>query len=173
MNMYNMVLGVSPYSEPLLLMVLQARPDLGEVNFGRIRDAWLEDHDGDVLIRVHTRNGGGNRESQAAAIESMRAHPWYVRDADDTYDETYADFYFRPSLEDLRKSLDVALGDQADSESYMHLSDEEKNGVIEDVARFFDDVKVEPVDNEKRWTEAIDKIGETVEQSDVQDNDTP
>jgi len=51
--------------------------------------------DPDYLIRIHTRNGGGNREDYIAEIESMRRHPWFVRDVDDDYDRTYADFYFR------------------------------------------------------------------------------
>jgi hypothetical protein len=87
----------------------------GPFRVGRYRDAWVEAQ-GDVpTIRVHTRNGGGNREcwNDACddmadvhvedclcwAIASLQAHPWYVRDEDDDFDSTYADFYFVPKGE--------------------------------------------------------------------------
>lgn len=61
---------------------------------GRFRDIWVENHDGEPVIAIYTRNGGPNREDQAEAIESMRSNPHYLRDADDEFDSTYATFYF-------------------------------------------------------------------------------
>jgi len=62
---------------------------------GRFRDIWVENHDGEPVIAIYTRNGGPNREDQAEAIESMQSNPHYLRDADDEFDRTYATFYFR------------------------------------------------------------------------------
>lgn len=62
---------------------------------GRFRDMWVErDAEGELHYRVYTRNGGGNRKDQHEAIGRMHAHPLYERDADDTFDSTYASFWF-------------------------------------------------------------------------------
>lgn len=69
---------------------------LGLEDVGRFRDSWVErGEDGKPVFAIYTRNGGGNRERQAEPIASMRANEYYLRDADDTFDETYATFYFR------------------------------------------------------------------------------
>jgi hypothetical protein len=76
---------------------------------GRLRDAWPEiDPEHDVLIRVYTRNGGGNRADYVTAIDGMRAHPLFVRDADDKFDSTYASFWFRVPDEWKERLRDVA-----------------------------------------------------------------
>jgi hypothetical protein len=97
MSMYNMIFDHNPGAGPLIALINHAH----EADFAnaRLRDAWVE-KDGDaIVIRVHTRVGGGNREAHASAIDSLRAHPWYVRDDDMDFDTTYADFYFRPDLD--------------------------------------------------------------------------
>lgn len=113
---------------PALVELLQS---LHPFEVGRYRDAWVE-HEGDsLLIRIHTRNGGGNREDYEAENESMAAHPWYVRDADDDFDRTYADFWFRVDL-----------------------------AVLEpDIARVLVEMAQAPVDVGERWKAAIDAIG--------------
>lgn len=98
-----MVMSPSSYG-PALVHLLQQKK---EFDVGRYRDAWVE-YDGDaLLIRVHTRNGGGNREDYDDG--SMSEHPWYVRDADDDFDYTYADWWFRPDLTELNVSTVEAL----------------------------------------------------------------
>lgn len=70
-------------------------PILGLPYVGRFRDVWVErGENGEPIIAIYTRNGGDNREAQAKAIEIMRANPHYVSDRDDTFDNTYAAFYF-------------------------------------------------------------------------------
>ena len=86
MSLYNMTFGVNAIS-PLVLGVLE----LTSVDFGRFRDAYLtEDH-----LVVYTRCGGGNREAYEEVFEAMRDHPLYHYDEDDSFDSTYASFYFR------------------------------------------------------------------------------
>ena len=95
MSMYGMVFGQTAYGPALVGLLMRKQ----EFDVGRYRDAWVE-QDGDaLLIRVHTRNGGGNREDYDDG--SMAEHPWYVRDEDDSYDNTYADWWFRPALDEL------------------------------------------------------------------------
>ena len=86
MSMYNMLFGVNPSSDNLLSLLGKTRED-----FGRFRDVYVEDG----YIVVHTRNGGGNREDYEYVFDEMSEHPWYSHDADEDYDCTYADIYFR------------------------------------------------------------------------------
>ena len=95
---------------PALVELLQEQH---RFEVGRYRDAWVEHEGDDLLIRVHTRNGGGNREDYWDENESMQAHPWYVRDEDDSYDSTYADFWFRPDLTAIAREVADALIEMA------------------------------------------------------------
>lgn len=75
------------------------------INLGRFRDAWVEpDRDGQPVIVIYTRNGGGNRECDddapqfgcsACAMRAIVGHPQYLRDEDDGFDATYARIWFR------------------------------------------------------------------------------
>lgn len=137
MSLYNAVFGANAAGPALVALLNERHP----VKVGRFRDAWVE-HDGDdLVIRVHTRNGGGNRECWCSdepctcgcprANESMEAHPWYVRDEDDDFDSTYADFWFRPELAALDPEVARALVAMAQA----------------------------PVDMAERWNAAIEAIG--------------
>lgn len=113
---------------------------LGNPVVARFRDAWAEKgDDGEPVIAIYTRQGGGNRECYcdkstdhlpgqcyAACNEELARHPLYIRDADDDFDATYATFYFRcpPEVRDL---LAGAAG--------------------------------EHVNMSERWQQAIDRIG--------------
>lgn len=77
-------------------------PLLGALGFrqlrelGRYRDAWIErSPDGDPWIAVYTRLGGRNRLEYPEVIERLRANEFFLVDRDDTYDDTYAAFYFK------------------------------------------------------------------------------
>jgi len=62
---------------------------------GRFRDAWIERTAlGQFFIHVYTRNGGANRADYADQIAWMRRHPWFQRDEEDSFDSTYASFWF-------------------------------------------------------------------------------
>lgn len=87
---------------------------LGNPEPGRFRDAWVEKgDDGEPIIVIYTRNGGGNRECYChdhpepgcleQVIEDLQADPLYLSDEDDDGDRTYASFRFRcpPEVRDL------------------------------------------------------------------------
>lgn len=86
MSMYNMIFGMNPDSDKLLQLLGKTQGD-----FGRFRSVFVEDG----FIVVHTRNGGGNREDYEDVFDEMSGHPWYSHDADDDFDSTYANIYFR------------------------------------------------------------------------------
>ncbi len=86
---------------------------------GRFRDCWVENWDGRPVIAVYTRNGGDNRvcyctdedDRQPCSGERMTeiiSHPLYLRDADDTFDGTYATLYFRVPPEHSARLIKVA-----------------------------------------------------------------
>jgi hypothetical protein len=89
-GLYNVVHGRNPNAAVLHQMLQQVQP----FDAGRLRDAWVEKQSDVVVIRLHTRNGGGNRGDYQDAITSMIEHPWFAYDEDLEYDNTYADFYF-------------------------------------------------------------------------------
>ncbi len=107
MSLYNILHGKNADSEVLLAGLGLTRND-----FYRFRDVWVSEDD---LIAVYTRGGGNNREcyeldyedgtctedghADSCVIvkqEKLRQHPLYVRDVDDSFDNTYCTFYFRP-----------------------------------------------------------------------------
>jgi len=116
MGLYNALFGVNP-SAPLLLAMLGTTAD----KVPRFRDCYIVDG----MICIHTRTGGGNRdyyESPESFLEcepdgdasgrsynsDLRKLPGFIKDEDDDFDCTYADFYFavpekfKEALESLR-----------------------------------------------------------------------
>ena len=86
MSLYNMVFGMNPDSDKLLGLLGKTTGD-----FGRFRNVFMEDG----YIVVHTRCGGGNREDYEDVFDEMSTHPWYSHNADDDFDCTYANIYFK------------------------------------------------------------------------------
>ena len=86
MSLYNMLFGVNN-AAPVLLATLGLT--VGDVP--RFRDCYIE---GDNIV-IHTRTGGGNREYYEAENDELQSNPFYVRDEDDDFDCTYANFYYR------------------------------------------------------------------------------
>ncbi len=105
MSMYEIAVADGHQMERAAVLL----PVLGSPAVTRFRDCWVEKNDDGPLITVYTRQGGPNRECFcepgrarhipeqccAASNEMLAAHPLYVRDADDSYDSTYATFWFR------------------------------------------------------------------------------
>lgn len=96
MSMYSMVAGDGhQYDRGRILLAALGNPDPG-----RFRDAWVEKgENGQPVIAIYTRNGGGNREEYEGVIADLQDHPLYLRDADDDFDSTYATFYFSTPAE--------------------------------------------------------------------------
>lgn len=97
MGMYSLMHGQNPLGPDLLAVIGLTVGDVG-----RYRDAYVSEG----MIAVYTRNGGGNREcwddeaddcrcTGCIATRHLPAHPLYLFDRDDSFDETYATFYFR------------------------------------------------------------------------------
>lgn len=143
MSMYEMVFPDPTRGEraAILLTVLGIPPGerLGFV--GRFRDCWVEKQpDGPPLIAIYTRNGGNNRADQADAITAMQAHPCYLSDADDTFDRTYATFYFTTPT-DRPDEMSPAAWEIV------------KGAIIE--------AATDPIDTDERWLGAIMAIGDS------------
>jgi len=86
MSLYNMLFGVNS-AAPVLLATL----GLTAGDVPRFRECYIE---GDNIV-IHTRTGGGNREDYEAGNGELQSNPFYVRDEDDDFDCTYANFYYR------------------------------------------------------------------------------
>jgi len=90
-SFYNMLHGVNPFSRVLLALLGKTTDD-----FGRFRDVRLDRDEAKApRMWVHTRCGGGNRESYPEVFTEMAAHPLYLFDQDDDFDSTYCDFVFK------------------------------------------------------------------------------
>lgn len=95
MSMYNMLFGVDKDYQLVLKLL-----NLTEGDFGRFRTAYITE----THLVVHTRCGGGNRESYEEVFDEISKHPLYEYDQDDDFDCTYCDFYFKHP-EELKESL--------------------------------------------------------------------
>ncbi len=104
MSLYNMMCGMNPAAGFLLDMI-----GLEPSTIPRFRDVWIDDDF--KTITVHTRTGGGNRESYQDENDAMTENPNYVCDHDDSFDSTFADFVFtvpQAKADELRKILEEA-----------------------------------------------------------------
>jgi len=89
-GLYNMVHGYNPACVWIL-------PLLGrhENEYPRFRDCYIEEQkDGEYLIVIYTRVGGGNRNC-GFGEEELYKDPLFVETVDDDYDNTYAEYKFR------------------------------------------------------------------------------
>lgn len=88
MSFYNMLFGLNPSTEQILGALNLKKNDIE-----RFRDCHIEED----RICIFTRTGGGNRDM--FPNETLTSHPLYLFDRDDSFDSTYAHYYFS-----LRKS---------------------------------------------------------------------
>ena len=84
MSLYNMLFGMNPEASDILGLI---GINVGDVE--RFRDCFIADGQ----IQVYTRTGGGNRESYPNKV--LTSNQYYIYDEDDTYDCTYATYYFK------------------------------------------------------------------------------
>ena len=122
-GLYNMLFGQHANADQLLALLGLTPNDIP-----RYRSCYW---DGEHIV-IHTRTGGGNRdyyeseescrdyypeyftESESPSgpwNEDLRAVPGYIRDQDDDFDSTYADFFYAPPAEALEalKSLPAEM----------------------------------------------------------------
>lgn len=105
MSLYNMINGVNPATFYILPM-LGKHPD----EYPRFRDCFVgslensEELDSigipkktttiEKVISVYTRVGGNNRGTYSEEIRALREMPTYIKDYDDSFDNTFATFVF-------------------------------------------------------------------------------
>jgi hypothetical protein len=114
MSLYNLAFGQNVHADQLLQLLGKSKAE-----FGRFRDVYVEDG----CIIVHTRNGGGNREDYEDVFDEMSEHPWYTHDADDDFDCTYANIYFKVPQEVLETFVGLLDKGHNPAESWTKLFD--------------------------------------------------
>lgn len=106
MSLYNVLHGRNPFGG-LYLTMLGLKPD----EVPRLRDVHLAGNEGNRMIAVYTRMGGGNRGHWGFSTDNapgpecdcngcranhvLGGHPLYLYDEDDDFDSTYATYYFK------------------------------------------------------------------------------
>jgi len=90
---------------------------LGNPVVSRFRDAWCERGEDGPVIHLYTRQGGPNRPAFAASNEALQAHPLYLRDADDSFDSTYAGFWFSAPAGEIGEALAAVAVDPVDTDA--------------------------------------------------------
>lgn len=116
MSLYNEIAGVDQNADVLLGVIgctMKA--------FERFRDIHLN-ADGTKVI-VLTRCGGGNRADYWRMFELMAHHPYYIKDYDDDYDNTYA--YIEFSIPERYQNMCKHIATGKDPKSIKEIFDEE------------------------------------------------
>lgn len=83
MSLYNMLFGTNE-DTPVLLGIIEVNKEY----FTRFRD--IELTKAGEVIRVFTRIGGEYRKVYKETWQKIRNHKLYIKDYDDSFDETYA-----------------------------------------------------------------------------------
>ena len=134
MGMYNMLFGMNQDTREILAMLGYEPADIP-----RLRDTYLTSENGETLIAVYTRMGGGNRghwplfswdgdEEEpddvpcwngvdtppsemcpGCEVQKLSQHELYVRDFDSDYDSTYATYLFRVPEKYNRRVLQMQM----------------------------------------------------------------
>lgn len=86
---------------------------LGTRAFPRLRDAHLVLIDGEPVVRVLARTGGGNRSDHEAMLSALREHAGFRSDDDCGHDSTYAEICFNVPAKISEQAREIAalLGD--------------------------------------------------------------
>jgi len=136
MSLYNALHGVNPLAGLLLGFVGISTNDIP-----RFRDCYITEN-GEIAI--HTRTGGGNRAYYESEAERRSNYPedfeggeapdgpWncdlrkiagFIRDEDDSFDSTYATFYYEPTedIAPLIKQLQEIVTTETPGEKWQKL----------------------------------------------------
>ena len=135
MSLYNMLFGENE-DTPVLLGMLKTN----KAFFARFRDIYLCNEG--KTIRVYTRLGGGNRRDYKKEWKEIRKHPYYIKDFDDSFDETYAyvDFKvpqdFEYTAKKMFKEEPIFVGDRFNKEvEEMSVEDSAASQRAEEIAK--------------------------------------
>ena len=125
---------------PLIKFLMEAL-DLGAKDedgnekwpMGRFRDIYFNEACDKIILL--TRNGGGNRESFPDVFEKLSKHPNFLREYDNDFDSTFAEFEFSVP-EKLKKiaeqSKEIGLGYKSFTERFHTMTDKMKEGKKDD-----------------------------------------
>ena len=89
MSFYNMLQGTNLSTFFILPMLGEKHPDA----YPRYRDCFVGEKNGQPVIQVYTRVGGSNRGCDYGEQELYK-HPNYIGTEDDSFDCTYASYWF-------------------------------------------------------------------------------
>jgi len=89
MSLYNQLLGMNPNTTTILKAI-----GLTTEVFERFRDCDVLKCEKSLKIIAFARIGGPNRENHKEAIKTLREHPNFLADYDDTQDQTFCAFEF-------------------------------------------------------------------------------
>lgn len=142
MSMYNLMFGSTQQKLPILALA-----GVDPERVGRFRDLWLEksEVEGELILAIYTRNGGGNRQDYFEEIQYLHGLPGFVSDRDDEFDSTYATFRIRLTPASLSAKA-LALSDLSPEETW----------------EIFQTHATEPVNTDERWQGAIADLGKGV-----------
>lgn len=110
-GLYNSLFGEHSKAEDLLKLLGIAAGDVP-----RYRSCFW---DGTHIV-IHTRTGGGNRDDYEEENDHLTTLPGYVRDDDDDFDCTYANFYYLPPAE-AEEALKAMPADATPAEQWQRL----------------------------------------------------
>lgn len=116
MSLYNRLFQENKDAVALLGMISCTRK-----MFQRYRDVHLN-KEGDT-ITVLTRLGGCNRKDYQEVFDAMKCSPYYIRDYDDIFNETYC--YFDFSVPEKYKKTCKAMAPKEDQPSIKELFEKE------------------------------------------------
>lgn len=105
MSLYNAIRGFNP-NVGICVLMLGLTEETFQEAFGRFRDAWFSDDGKEICVL--TRTGGPNRDAHAEHHARVVLLRGYLRNEDDTFDKTYARFYYAVPDECQADTLQVA-----------------------------------------------------------------
>jgi hypothetical protein len=88
LSLYNILFGENEDAMALLGMISCTRNI-----FQRYRDVYLNKEG--TIITVLTRIGGANRKDYKQVFKDIKRNPYYIRNYDDNFDNTYCYFEFK------------------------------------------------------------------------------
>ncbi len=143
---------------PWILEALKLSPP----DFGRYRDSYFRDEkddNGDTrrVMVIHTRCGGGNRESYGSVFDDMATHPLFLYDRDCDFDCTYADIVFKVPKGLIKKFLTEAING-TDERLGLRVMDQFKGLTDDELRELLLNGAINNRTQEEQWQGAIDAI---------------
>ena len=110
MSLYNQLFGTNPHLGALANM-LRRTSGITVPDIPRFRDMWIDEESRLVVL---TRTGGANRTAYTAENAELAAAFGYQGNEDDTFDSTYACFFYAipPDCKEAAEDIHKTQGDR-------------------------------------------------------------